>query len=341
MLTYLGRGRSLYWDFPFRLASPRRVRRGSTTVRVSEDARKCAVFLGYASPTKKNPAAFDLQGTGFLVYAGDAGMNGIYLVTAAHVADVLGNHPFDIRLNETGSGGRVDHVDAPVWHRHSRASVDVAIMKYIPPDWADWRVFPASEFMNADRLEYYDVGPGDAAYVAGLFHLHAGKSRNLVVVHNGNIALMPTDEKIPTDDGDEVEGYLVESHALQGASGSPVFIRPTLEFRARAKFKRARDNAGPPSIVHGEGRDYLLGVWIAAWPGKLTKKIAAVRGLPLDTWTPVGMGIVVPAKNVEELLFNPDRMRERRDIVIAQGRSRAAHKTVANRSQRRGPKKRI
>lgn len=327
MLTYPGRGhlRNYSWDFPFRLAPVGRINRGGTTVRVREDARKCTVFLGHDASTKKRPSAILLSGTGFLVHAGYAGVHGLYLVTAAHVAKRLGSNPFVVRLNEKDGDGRLDHVDNAIWHYHSDNSVDVAITKYEPPDWADCAILPASEFMDRDRLEYYDIGPGDAAYIVGLFHLHAGRSRNLMVVHNGNIALMPSDEKIPTDDG-EVEGYLVESQALQGASGSPVYIRPTLEFRARARFKRERDNKGPASIIHGEGRDYLLGVWVAAWPGKLSVKIATARGLPKHTWVPAGMGIVVPASHVSEVLFHPDRMKERLNTTTAEMQPRGTNK---------------
>lgn len=308
---------------PLQLRQPRRVKRGATTVRVSEDARKCTVFLGYEEVTQTRPAPFSPVGTGFLVHTGDGGRHGIYLVTAAHVAKKISTDPFDIRHNERNGGGRTDHIDAPVWHYHSMASVDIAIMHYDPPYWADCTMFPVWDFVDDERLKYYDVGPGDAAYIAGLFHFHSGKSRNLVVVHNGNIALMPTDEKIPTEDGDEVEGYLVESQALQGASGSPVYLRPTLEFQADARFKK---DAGA-SLAYAEGRDYLLGVWIAAWPAKLGNAIAAAHGRPTNIWAPVGMGIVIPAKRVCELLLHPDRMQERRDLVSAETRAKGAHKT--------------
>ena len=236
--------------------------------------------------------------------------------------------PFAIRLNESGGQGRLDHVDNLKWHFHSSNSIDVAIAQYSPPDWADCAALPASEFMNDERAKHYDIGPGDAVYIVGLFHLHAGKSRNLVIVHAGNIALMPTDEKIPTDDGDEVEGYIVESQALPGASGSPVYVRWTVEFRANQH--RWEDEA----IAFAEGRDYLLGVWIAAWPGKVDETTAKARGLPDETWVPVGMGIVVPAKNVWELIMHPDRMAERRESILAEMKSKAAQKqTTADDSQ--------
>jgi hypothetical protein len=151
--------RMIYWDFPFRLAPPLRVNNGrGSKVRVREDARKCSVFLGYQE--KPDSAAISPAGTGFLVTVG--GVAGLYLVTAAHVAKALGTDPFVIRFNDKDGVWRLDHNDGAEWHYHEDSSVDVAVMRYVPPDWADCTVIPVSEFVNAERLRHYDVGPGDA-----------------------------------------------------------------------------------------------------------------------------------------------------------------------------------
>lgn len=42
----------------------------------------------------------------------------------------------------------------------------------------------------------HNIGIGDMCYTIGLFHLLSGKKRNLPIVHTGNIALLPEDEKI-------------------------------------------------------------------------------------------------------------------------------------------------
>jgi hypothetical protein len=299
--------RMIRWDFPFRLAQPLRVNNGrGGKVRISEDARKCSVILGHAGAC---PAAISPEGTGFLVTVGTSGTAGLYLVTAAHVAKALGSDPFVIRFNDRAGMGRLDHQDCAEWHYHEDASVDVAVMPYVPPDWADCTVMPVSEFVNDERLRNYDVGPGDAAYLVGLFHLHVGKDRNLVTVHTGHIALMPTDETLNTDDGDVSSVYLIEMQTLPGSSGSPVYIRPTIQFMAR-------DNkVDIDSLAHAEGRDYLLGVWIAAWPGKPDKILEEARRLgQTTTWVPVGMGIVVPAKEIIHVLESPNLVEARRSI---------------------------
>jgi hypothetical protein len=304
----------LYWDFPFRLAPPRRVDNGrGGKVRVSEDARKCSVFLGYPG---SHPAAISPVGTGFLVTVGESGIAGLYLVTAAHVAKSLGTDPFAIRFNGKDGLGQLDHKDDAQWHYHEDASVDVAVMQYVPPDWADCTVMPVSEFVDDKRLAHYDVGPGDAAYLVGLFHLYVGKDRNLVTVHTGHIALMPTDEKLETDDGDVSNVYLIEMQTLPGSSGSPVYIRPTIEFLAKDK------KVGMESLSHAEGRDYLLGVWIGAWPGKPDKTLEEARKLHQDAWIPVGMGMVVPASAIKYILESPKLVEARRAVDEANARER-------------------
>ncbi len=313
---------NLLWKYPFRLAPPKRVFRGGVQVRVSEDARRCSVFLGYANVTDKEPAGLTPKGTGFFVHAGEAGVHGVYLVTAAHVAKSFGEDPFVIRFNEIRGAGRLEYVNLAVWHYHSDNRVDVAITKIMWPEWADCCALPSSEFMTRERIDFHEIGPGDAAYIVGLFHLHSGKSRNLILVHKGSIALMETDEKIPTDDGEEVEGYLVECHALPGASGSAVYVRPTVQFDA----DMSKEENPHTAIVHAEGRDFLLGVWIAAWPGKQATIAADARMLPEKSVVPVGMGIVVPAKHISEILVQPERSAERRTAIAAERAQMSAQK---------------
>jgi hypothetical protein len=310
--------RNLYWDFPFRLAPPRRVDSGrGFQVRVSEDARKCSVFVGYHSK-ESHPSAISPTGTGFLVFTGEASSAGIYLVTAGHVAKTLGADPFVIRFNDKDGAGRLDHIDNAEWHYHDDESVDVAVMQYMPPDWADCSIMPASEFVDDFKLQHYDIGPGDAAYLVGLFHLHVGKDRNLVTVHTGHIALMPTDEKLETNDGAVSNVYLIEMQTLPGSSGSPVYIRPTIEFMAKDT------KVDIDSLAHAEGRDYLLGVWIAAWPGKPDKILAAAKKLHQTTWIPVGMGIVVPASAIKHILESYDLVEARRIVTETKVRERMA-----------------
>lgn len=286
--------------------------------RISEDARNCSVFLGWDASSADNPAALDPEGTGFLIYSGEGGASGVYLVTAAHIARKLRDAPFVVRMNDEQGRARLDHIDHAYWYFHPKDSmVDIALMRYEPPHWTSSPALPTYEFLDPIRAREWDVGPGDAVYVVGLFYLHAGKNRNLAVVYSGNIALMPSDDRIPvgTEDGGSelVEAYLVEAQGVQGVSGSQVVIRPTV----RHIVKENKDNG--ESIAISEGRDYLLGVWIAAWPGKPDLVLGAARGIPPSTMVPVGMGLVVKCDRIVDILSRSDLIKERREAMKKSG----------------------
>jgi hypothetical protein len=116
--------------------------------------------------------------------------------------------------------------------------VDVAVLHHEIPDWADCIPIPTRFLVHpGDTHEYKkgvvptvpDVGIGDIAYVVGLFNPVKGKKVNLPLVHTGHIAMLPKDERIPVVDRNrrerEIEGYLVQAHVLDGASGAPIFAR--------------------------------------------------------------------------------------------------------------------
>jgi hypothetical protein len=237
-------------------------------------------------------------------------------VTAWHVAKNLGSDPFVVRQNDAAGTARLHHVDNAVWYRHPDRSVDIALMRYEGPDWVTAaQVFPHSQTLDQARIDHWDVGPGDAAYLVGLFYLRHGKRRNLPIVHAGQIAMMPSDDLIPVprDDGsgiiDQISAYLVEMHALGGASGSPVFIRPTI----RHMVEDLRDQN--PSLALSEGRDYLLGVWVAAWPGKSDQASSAIV---VGKWIPIGVGIVLPSDRIIEVLQDSALIAERRAAMAAE-----------------------
>jgi hypothetical protein len=160
--------------------------------------------------------------------------------------------------------------------------------------------------------------------------LFPGKRKNLPIVHAGHIALMPADERIPVHKRgggiEYVEAYLVEAHALPGASGSPVMVRPTIRFLPTAvDFVSATDDGVTAAIT--ESKDYLLGVWAAAWPGAPDEELRKALGLTDRTWVPVGMGIVVPAERVLEILRSPPLIQERNQLRQRSDASRAATPT--------------
>ena len=161
--------------------------------------------------------------------------------------------------------------------------------------------------MQAWQIEDNLVGIGDMVYTVGLFKLMSGRNRNLPIVHTGNIAMLPGDERVPIHDWEKpkgrrwVEAYLVESQSLDGLSGSPVFARPTMELH----FSDAKVAIAPHQKL------LLLGIWQAAWDAKPDEVLAS--GVGRNVKVPVGLGVVVPAPKLLELLEDPKLKQERKD----------------------------
>src|SRR5438552_4187421 len=174
--------------------------------------------------------------------------HGGYLVAAGHVAKDLEDGAFDIRLNESynlrkhgqkHSVARLQHIDEVHWYFHpTDATVDVAVIPYELPTWADNIWLGYKSILSEFTLWSKAIGAGDFAYVVGVLHFMHGTARNMPAVHTGHIVLMPDDEKIPIDDWRskrkkappiEADAYLVQATALPGSSGSPVFARRSLE----------------------------------------------------------------------------------------------------------------
>lgn len=90
---------------------------------VGDQFLKFVVFLGY--PDAKALGNFSPIGTGFLLVWDEAG----YLVTARHVAEILGKDPFSLRINRTGSGNdaALFHADDVSWFYPEDETIDVAV----------------------------------------------------------------------------------------------------------------------------------------------------------------------------------------------------------------------
>jgi hypothetical protein len=293
-------------------------------VRIAEDLRKAVVFLGDDTTTPDGAPDIDPKGTGFMiVWKSDSAFPfpeatdewaGIYLVTAKHVAAYLKSH-FAIRFNKKSGGSGIEPILNARWYPHPDNTVDAAVLHCGRPDWADCFLIPGSllatpgESMKSDDMvpNSPDIGIGDITYVVGLFHLLRGKLVNLPVVHTGHIALLPQDEKIPVWDRIEnkfqdVEGYLIEAHSLDGLSGAPVFAR--ISFPIFAEYRPETDPPMRGGKQAGRMHSFtiLLGMWQASWDGQPSDPLAKEKKIPLGRKVPVGFGVVVPAYKIAETL---------------------------------------
>lgn len=287
-----------YW-----LGPRRAVNCGALTVRVKDDLRRAVVFVGYQPPG----ASFAPIGTAFFLrYFGFP-----YLVTAGHVARELGHDPFVIRMNKRDGIGAEVTVDMAKWVYHEDRTVDVAVLMGGPTktDEVDWVSFGEDFLLSREKLVECEIGAGDDVHIIGLYRFLHGKKRNLPIVHTGAIALMADDEPIPVKDSitDEIyytNGFLVEAQTLSGLSGSPVFVDKTWRVRLSDK-----------TVIKTPADTLLLGVWQSAWnaPPDELKALSVQKGVTV----PVGMGLVMPAYRIIEILES-DQLRLQRETLTKQ-----------------------
>lgn len=289
------------------LGNPRYIRNGGALVRVDDDVLKCVVFLG-----GEKGDDIHLQGTGFLLKDGGGTESTTYLVTAGHAAEGIGE-PFGIRFNTKKGDFKAHPMERAEWVYHPEYPyVDVAAMVFEPPVWADTTRYHVRNFATDFKMDTKNFGPGDFTYVVGLYRLMRETRRNIPLVHTGHIAALAADQPLPVHN--EVKGktyptrgYLIESRAIQGASGSPVFVRRSV--------KHEIPNSKEPEYHLGlksPGSMWLLGLWQASWPLKPGEDLIEGAGVPEGSKVGVGIGIVVPAPFIQDVLDMP-QIKEQRE----------------------------
>jgi hypothetical protein len=274
---------------------------------ISDEVRKCVVFIGY----RKNTGDMSLQGTGFFISRDVEGTNRmfVYLVTAKHVIQgIQSMENFDgkilLRMNFVdGKAGTVE-TEIDGWHFHpDESEIDVAVYPHLVI--SDLRrtedrdnvgpeamVIPLERFVDEKLKETHSIGIGDEVFLSGLFSNHYGRQKNIPIVRVGNIAAMPYEEKIRTDLG-FMDGYLVEARSIGGLSGSPVFIH----------FGNVRHILGETKIATEKyGQFSLLGLMHGHWNVNLldgtTDSIEIAKREAINT----GIAIVVPIEKVLEVV---------------------------------------
>lgn len=286
--------------------------RKDINMRVPEEMLKCVVFLGI-----EHGVSVKWVGTGFLVLLeekeGDAAFRFTYLVTANHVADELDGVPFKIRANrksgeavEIAANGSGDLV----WYRHPKGeSVDVAVCWWqMPSRDLDLLAVPTSMFLTREIADKTNVGPGDEVSITGLFAKIKGQSKNLPIVRIGNLAMVPRGPVVPSGVGN-IEAYLIEVKSLGGISGSPVFIRQTIDIPGL--FEWGTNNPATAQAYSNIIR--LLGLAHGHWNIDLGEINSPAVEHVKDGFN-VGLAIVVPAEHILEVLHNGELTAMRREL---------------------------
>lgn len=310
---------------PCTLGPKRTESAGGVHLRINDDVREAVVFIGRHEPSKDGTAKIVYGGTAFFLQYERL----TYLVTARHVASQVDGAPFYIRVN-TVDGSSIDvEIDRLDWHFHEDETVDVALVPLGIGSPAKYMNIPDHMILTDDRVEKFKIGIGTDAYVVGLFRMLTGNKRNLPVVHTGNIAMVPGDERIPVKDRasgktHSVEGYLMEAHTLDGLSGSPVFARKIVRLTLRID--------GVKTDVYANWDFALLGLWQGSWtasPDDVLGTELVSQGHRNEVRVPLGMGIVVPAKKFVDILEMPDVKADREAKIRAHDESLPAEQDAA------------
>jgi hypothetical protein len=306
-------------------------------VRLSDDARGTVVYLGIGDPI--NADVFEAVGTGFMVCVGKHN----YIVTADHVAKCLGDGGFCVRMNSVNNGPAQNHLLQKVkWIRHptDRYTVDLAVIEFSIPSWASVNLFPARGLISEFKFGSKKIGPGDLAYVVGIFDIVKGKRVIIPAVHTGHVCLIPDDERIPVENWNlprttppttvDIEAYLIEApNTLPGGSGGPVFVRRSIQTRLFDKNVDPNPK-GIDEWVYGSL--WLLGIWTDAWFGNPSEIIRLPAGKNIKV--PLGIGVAVPAIKLIEILNGPELSARRKSLASAIDSTRAPDKTSATASSK-------
>ncbi len=237
-------------------------------------------------------------GTGFVIATPrpDGGAF-LHFVTAKHVVDELGGSPFALGINRKNGEPALIHADDVRWFFHPTEpnAVDAAVAIFAPTNYAELDLHLMTEhyFAMPDKMPERGMGIGDEIAVVGLFTKFWGSKRLFPIVRTGNLAMLPT-ERVPARNFDPMEVYLAEGRSIGGLSGSPVFIRQTVNFMMK-------DDKGEDFPFSGLGQLYLLGMMHGHWelPGSFSKAENAEA-------VTMGISIVTPIHQINEILYSPE-----------------------------------
>lgn len=294
-------------------------------MRVPDHILKSVVFIGQDT-FEDGREFFKPGGTGFLVgmRTKDKDLAGrfYYLVTARHSALELAGRPFGVRVNMKDGTFKVAMSGAGFrwwFHPTEEESVDVAVAPWGVEDGEDTVFIPDEMFLDKGRIEKFCIGVGDEVFVTGLFTKLHGREQNMPIVRTGTVAMMPGEVLPQAKIGDwvgEIEAYLVESRSISGLSGSPVFVRETLQQEAMVMWP---SGGMGPTTAYLQGAFHLLGLMQGHWEIEPRDKNKYVfRAGKSDDSVNLGIAVVVPSKKILEVLNHPELVETRRLLEEAE-----------------------
>ncbi len=277
-------------------------------MRVPDVLQKNVVYLGHTDDCGIEV----VRGTGFFVtLPANYGGHHLYLVTAMHVANMLGSTTdvFAIGNGPADKSGRMNLGRTPWWFHPTDDTVNAAVMPLLPTLPLDFAYMSLEKWLADEVIAKGGIGIGDDVFTAGLYSPLRKLDVHLPIIRMGNIAMLPPGHVLPIEIPPKryvyAEGYLIESHSYGGMSGSPVFVRETRYIPAKAD--------GTHDVqLHVGGRMYLLGIFQGHWTLSPTdiNSNEDIRSGPL----PRGLSFVVPGHQIMDILNRPELMTHRKQI---------------------------
>lgn len=270
-------------------------------MRVPEEVRKCVAFICYRADN-----GIKLAGTCFFMHIPikNTEFSFGYIITAKHVIERIKPRTIDqkvyIRFNIKDKGVQLMGASINSWLYHPEdPTVDVAVMKWKPPDIVDYRSLDISMAATDEIIKTEGIGVGEEVFLTGLFVNHYGKERNIPIVRIGNIAAMP-EERVQTSDLGAIEAYLVEARSIGGLSGSPVFAH-LVGTRHLGKTSK-----------HEPGKVYVLGLMHGHWDLPVVGTSELAKDMSNIEQVNMGIAIVVPVSKILEVLNRKELVERRR-----------------------------
>jgi hypothetical protein len=138
--------------------------------------------------------------------------------------------------------------------------VDAAVFPFAPTEYhlldVEWIHYP-NMFATPEVIASEGIGFGDEIAVIGLFTGFSGEKKHFPFARIENLAMLPN-ERIPLEGFDPMEAYLAEGRSIGGLSGSPVFVRQTVN-------TTLTNHKGKPVPFAGVGQIYFLGLIHGHW----------------------------------------------------------------------------
>jgi hypothetical protein len=265
-------------------------------MQIPDEVRKAVFFVCFMKNDEVR-----LAGTGFFVslpVGGNSDNMFVYLITAKHVIVNARNHSDDgkiwIRLNTRAGEAALVDFDVSAWKEHPSDSTVDAMVLHWSFDIAqyDYLTLPA-RMVATDRIfQRESISVGDEVFLTGLFVNHYGKQKNIPIVRIGNIAAMP-EEPVQTREFGSVYAYLIEARSIGGLSGSPVFVH----------VSGLRSINGVPTL--SPNQFYWLGLMHGHWDLPVTAQDTVVADSLSKEAVNMGIGIVIPATKIMEIINQP------------------------------------